>query len=208
VESYENTTIRMAPAQPPCALVQDLLPLYLEGEVSPGSTGLIVDHLARCERCAGFLAGAQSVRGQLAIERRARAAAGVAAQPERGAVMRWRALLAGAAAFIICAAGGLGSVLLGVGMSRDAGAGMAGLVFGVGALGALLLLARVLGPLRLGRLLQLGTSVVTGVLSGIVIGASSGDGMVVAGLLLGFVATGTVCAQITSAASRAAPGPP
>lgn len=48
-----------------CALIEDLLPLYLEGEVSPGSRDAIVEHLAACERCAGFLAGAQNARARL-----------------------------------------------------------------------------------------------------------------------------------------------
>jgi len=64
--SYESTTRRMPqPDLGACTLIQDLLPLHLEGEVSPRSRDLIVEHLAHCEHCAGFLAGAQSVRAQL-----------------------------------------------------------------------------------------------------------------------------------------------
>jgi hypothetical protein len=48
-----------------CALIQDLLPMYIEGEVTPASRELITEHLSHCERCAGFLAGARSVREQL-----------------------------------------------------------------------------------------------------------------------------------------------
>jgi predicted anti-sigma-YlaC factor YlaD len=204
VESYETTTLRMAPAAP-CALIQDLLPLYLEGEVSTASGDLIVEHLARCERCSGFLAGAQSVRGQLAIERRARFSAGMAAQPERGAVLRWRAALASMAAFIICLIGGMASGLLGAGEEPAIIAAL----MGAGALGALLMLARVLGPLTARRLGKLATSVGTGVLAGVVIGGAGssggGDGIVVAGMLLGLVATGMVCFQLAREAGRPAP---
>ncbi|MBC8163265.1 MAG: zf-HC2 domain-containing protein [Roseiflexaceae bacterium] len=52
-----------------CALVQDLLPLYLEDEVSADSRALIVAHLNGCAHCAGFLRGAQSARVQFARER-------------------------------------------------------------------------------------------------------------------------------------------
>lgn len=52
-----------------CALVQDLLPLYLDDEVSSNSRAPIVAHLNECAHCAGFLAGARSVREQLRRER-------------------------------------------------------------------------------------------------------------------------------------------
>lgn len=52
-----------------CALVQDLLPLYLDDEVSMDSRALIAAHLNECPHCAGFLAGARSVREQLRRER-------------------------------------------------------------------------------------------------------------------------------------------
>ena len=50
---------------PGCALVQDLIPLYLDGEVTPESHALMADHLQHCERCSGYLAGARSVRSQI-----------------------------------------------------------------------------------------------------------------------------------------------
>lgn len=50
---------------PGCALVQDLIPLYLDGEVTPESHTLMADHLQHCERCSGYLAGARSVRSQI-----------------------------------------------------------------------------------------------------------------------------------------------
>lgn len=51
-----------------CALVQDLIPLYLDGEVTPESHVLMADHLQRCERCSGYLAGARAVRSQILNE--------------------------------------------------------------------------------------------------------------------------------------------
>ncbi len=68
----ESTTTRFDPKPTPCALIEDLLPLYVEGEVSPGARDLIAEHLATCEHCAGFLAGAQSVRAQLRHDQQAR----------------------------------------------------------------------------------------------------------------------------------------
>jgi predicted anti-sigma-YlaC factor YlaD len=67
-------------------LVQDLLPLYIEGEVSSGSRHFIVEHLGQCQRCAGFLAGAQSVRAQFRREHEQRAAAVEQEQARRGDV--------------------------------------------------------------------------------------------------------------------------
>jgi len=73
-EAYTSATQRIGPerieddiAEQPtdCALVQDLLPLYIDNEVSPESHARIAIHIAQCERCAGYLAGARSVRAQL-----------------------------------------------------------------------------------------------------------------------------------------------
>jgi hypothetical protein len=73
-EAYTSATQRIAPERieddraqqaADCALVQDLLPLYLDNEVSPESHARIATHIAQCERCAGYLAGARSVRAQL-----------------------------------------------------------------------------------------------------------------------------------------------
>jgi hypothetical protein len=65
---YTGTTqrTRMPRAEiPGCALVQDLIPLYLDGEVTHESHVLMADHLQQCERCSGYLAGARTVRQQL-----------------------------------------------------------------------------------------------------------------------------------------------
>ncbi|MDQ2998463.1 MAG: zf-HC2 domain-containing protein, partial [Chloroflexota bacterium] len=64
--AYESTTARLAQHElGACVLIQDLLPLYIEGETSPGSRDMIVEHVARCERCAGYLAGTQNTLTQL-----------------------------------------------------------------------------------------------------------------------------------------------
>jgi hypothetical protein len=64
--SYESSTTRLDPHdRSRCALIQDLLPLYLEGEVSPTSRALIAEHLSDCSHCAGFLAGARHVWAQV-----------------------------------------------------------------------------------------------------------------------------------------------
>lgn len=73
--AYETTTTRLqSPPLNTCALVEDLLPLYMDGEVSPVTHDMMVEHLAQCEHCAGYLAGAQSARGQLRRDQVARSA--------------------------------------------------------------------------------------------------------------------------------------
>jgi hypothetical protein len=67
--AFESTTSRLVQQElGACALIQDLLPLYIEGEVTPASRDLIAEHLEHCERCTGFLAGARSTREQLRRE--------------------------------------------------------------------------------------------------------------------------------------------
>ncbi|HEY0605202.1 MAG TPA: zf-HC2 domain-containing protein [Herpetosiphonaceae bacterium] len=68
---YTDTTkqYRLPHAEiPGCALVQDLIPLYLDGEVTPESHALMADHLQHCQRCSGYLAGARTVRAQILNE--------------------------------------------------------------------------------------------------------------------------------------------
>src|SRR3954469_26073421 len=68
--AYESTTARLLQHElGACVLIRDLQPLYVEGEVSPGSRDLIVEHVARCERCAGYLAGTQNALTQLRRDR-------------------------------------------------------------------------------------------------------------------------------------------
>ena len=70
--AHESATTRFQPQSSPCPLIEDLFPLYVEGEVSAGTRNLIVEHLAQCSHCAGFLAGAQSVRAQLRHDQHSR----------------------------------------------------------------------------------------------------------------------------------------
>jgi anti-sigma factor RsiW len=153
MQTYETATTRLRVEEPGvCALVQDLLPLFLEGEVSPASRDQITEHLAGCERCAGFLAGAQSVRVQLRRDHSQRAASLQADAKPRGAVLQVRELLGGFAAMLLSLPGGLSAGLVAGGlMENDQGMIAAG-VLGAGIICALLFgLARVMGPLTSGR---------------------------------------------------------
>jgi hypothetical protein len=153
--SYETTTTRLAGGPEPelCALVQDLLPLYLDGEVSATSRDLITDHLGRCERCAGFLAGAQSVRVQLRRDQLQRSASVQADAPQRGAVMRVRDVLASIAVLILCVPGGASAAAIGEGLDGSSpDALLVGLMMASIITACLLGLARVLGPLTNARL--------------------------------------------------------
>jgi anti-sigma factor RsiW len=149
MHAYETATTRLrAEETGACALVQDLLPLYLEGEVSAVSREQISQHLASCERCAGFLAGAQSVRAQLRRDQGQRAASLRADQQPRGAVLYVRELLGGFTAMLLCLPGGLTAALIGTGLDSGDQAALAVGVLGVIVICALLLgLARVMGPL-------------------------------------------------------------
>ena len=74
MSSYESHTIRIDPEPSGlCALIQDSLPFYLEGDVSPQSRRFIDAHLAECAGCSAFLAGGRSVRSHLRREQTVRA---------------------------------------------------------------------------------------------------------------------------------------
>jgi predicted anti-sigma-YlaC factor YlaD len=202
-----NTTYEAATTTPlrtgelgACALVQDLLPLYLEGEVSPGSRDLITEHLAGCERCAGFMAGAQTVRAQLRRDGLQRATSVQQDAPVRGAVLRWRAALASAAALVICVIGGVASIGLGASLRYGGDRGPVGVFIGLCALAALLVLARVVGPFSVGRVSRLGMSVGAGIVAGLLLMGATGPVIGLVGFLA-FVATGAVCWQLGSEAA-------
>ncbi|MEM8529828.1 MAG: zf-HC2 domain-containing protein [Chloroflexota bacterium] len=92
--AYESTTMLLREQNDvACALVQDLLPLYLEGEVSSHSRDMIVEHLGRCDRCSGFLAGAQSVQLQLRRDQAQRTNAVKQDQPSQRLVASSRFLI-------------------------------------------------------------------------------------------------------------------
>jgi predicted anti-sigma-YlaC factor YlaD len=168
---YDSATDRLdlAPAGELCALVQDLLPLYLEGEVNAVSRDVIVSHLARCERCAGYLAGAQSVRVQLRREEQSQRMVRTATQPEQQTLQRWQRMLAGFTALFIAIVGGLASIALASGIySGQATQAFLGLLIGSGALAALLVLARAVAPLAGSRLQQIGVGVLVGLVAPVV----------------------------------------
>jgi hypothetical protein len=148
-----------------CALVQDLLPLYLEGEISTGSRDVIVEHLAQCERCAGFLAGTQSTRAQLRRDGIQRAQVVQRDQPARQALSigQRRALLS--AMLALCTLGGGGSSLMIASLSHgDGGPGpfFVGLLVCLTCFSGLVALARKYGPLTPLRWLSLLTSCLVG----------------------------------------------
>ena len=117
--AYETATPPIGVAEfGSCALVQDLLPLYLEGEVSPGSRDTIVEHLARCERCSAFLAGAQSVRSQLRRDRAERVRVAAADAPARRVISAGQSVLSVIALLVLCGMGGLSSVLVWAGFDH------------------------------------------------------------------------------------------
>jgi predicted anti-sigma-YlaC factor YlaD len=97
--SFETATARLVQQElGACALIQDLLPLYMDHEVSASSRDLIAEHLARCERCAGYMAGARSMRDQLRREGVLRAGQAAQDQATRQAIvigqrrLRWLVL--------------------------------------------------------------------------------------------------------------------
>lgn len=108
MSGYESTTQRMPGEQPGlCALVQDMLPFYIEGEVSEESRAFIDGHLAQCERCGSFMAGARSVQAHLARETGVRARAYANDLPARQMIARGRQRLLG---MLLLAAGALALV--------------------------------------------------------------------------------------------------
>jgi predicted anti-sigma-YlaC factor YlaD len=67
MNSYETTTnlLRHQDLYTTCTIVQDLLPLYAEQEVSEASRVMIDEHVRGCHHCRGFMAGSQSIQRQL-----------------------------------------------------------------------------------------------------------------------------------------------
>jgi Putative zinc-finger len=110
--SYESATTRLVQQElGACALIQDLLPLYMEDEVSPGSRELIAEHLARCERCEGFLAGARSMHAQLRREGTLRASTAARDQATHQAVELGRRRLRWLVVGGICTLFGFGLIM-------------------------------------------------------------------------------------------------
>jgi hypothetical protein len=210
--SYETTTTRLAREElGACILIEDLLPLYMEGEVSPGSRDLIVEHLARCERCAGFLAGAQSVRAQLRRESLQRAGAITSDRPEQRAVTRGQWLATAIAVITACGIGGIGAAFtIHSFMFRFSGgeSGL-GLLLSLISLSLLMALARSRAPLTLVRVLTiLGSCAVGACGIGIFVGSNGEPPAVLLGMLLcviSFAGIWTTIRQIGQPATSITP---
>lgn len=184
-EPYESVTTEIPPPEfGSCALIQDLLPLYLEGEVSPGSRDTIVEHLARCERCASFLAGAQSVRAQLRRERTARDSVVARDQPTRQALSARQGVASMLALLILCTLGGTATLLLGIGLDERPSMFPAGALLGLLATAGLIALARRQGGMSLPRWIVLLASIALGVMAVAFIAFSHQFGIALLGMLL------------------------
>jgi anti-sigma factor RsiW len=208
MQAYETATTRLrAEETGACALVQDLLPLYLEGEVSPVSREQISQHLASCERCAGFLAGAQSVRGQLRRHDLQRASSLRADAQPRGAVLRVRELLAGVTAMLLCLPGGAAAAAISAGLDGSSDALFVGMVVAAMVCAGLLALARLLGPLTSARLSAIFGGVAlggAGVILLMVFGSGAGSPL---GILAGFAVGIAGLVGVWSGVARDGRGP-
>lgn len=165
--AYEQTTVRLRVQQgADCPLVQDLLPLYLEGEVSPQSRMLIAEHVAECAHCAGFMAGAQSVQQQLRRDTQARAVVMQQSAPARATLGVLQTAIQVVATFALCAFAGLSSFLLGE-MVRTYAVPLAGPFFWLASLSFLLFpvlqlvrtgrtVSRTIGAFQVGAVLMIG----------------------------------------------------
>jgi hypothetical protein len=199
--SYESTTTRLERREvEACALIEDLLPLYLEGEVNPASRDIIVEHLARCEHCAGFLAGAQSVRTQLRRESVQRTSAIISSRPERQAVAKGQWLATGIAVLTSYGIGAIGSALVWDSMRHsDDGKAAVGMIVGLASLSLLAALARSRAPLTLVRMLALLGSCAIGAVGVGMFFASRSDApgpAVLLGILLGLASLAGVWSAV------------
>jgi len=204
---YDQATVALHDrGEEACAMVQDLLPLYSDGEVSAATREQIAAHLAGCPACAGVLAGARSVQSELRRDLAQFHARPVAA-PARPARWSWSALLVAPLVLLICLTGGAGSMLVAHSLRfGSAGELLTGALIGGGALTALLLLAAVLAPLALSRLWQLCAGVGTGVAAGFVLVYGQGLAQATA-LLLALLAIAMVIGAVLSVpAAGGAPG--
>ncbi len=116
--SFESTTTRLPHhVADLCPLIEDLLPLYIEGEVTTATSDLMANHLAHCDHCAGFLAGAQSARTQLRRDAAARASVVAHDHPAQQTVISIQSviksvILLGVSLGVIMFSGGVWSSLM------------------------------------------------------------------------------------------------
>ena len=114
MDSYESTTRRMKPDKPGlCALIQDILPFYLEGDVSVQSRQFVEGHLEECERCASFLAGGQSVQAHFHRESRTRSVVMDRDRPAQHLIASGQRRVIG---LVLAVAGGLALLVVAFGM--------------------------------------------------------------------------------------------
>ncbi|HYF65743.1 MAG TPA: zf-HC2 domain-containing protein [Herpetosiphonaceae bacterium] len=211
--AYESNTKRLTQQElGACALIEDLLPLYLEGEVSPGSRDLIVEHLARCERCAGFLAGAQSVRSQLRRDQQrfhsvaAATHGAVPAAPITGGIIHKHPIMALMVMLGACGLSSIGASMFAV-IDHGPDPQMLGSLLMLFGFGGLVLLGRSSGRWTAVRFLALMTAFGLGCVAAIFI-AHAPAGLAVVGGVMGLLALfgiWQVLVNGTRGAAQAAP---
>lgn len=196
--AYESTTTRIGAAEHgPCALVQDLLPLYLEGEVSSASRDTIAEHLARCERCAAFLAGAQSVRAQLRRDRSERERSAWQDAPARAMLGAGQRMVLVLVMLGLCVIGAIGSLMLWGGINYGGpGMSLAGMLISLACFGGLAALARRQAPMTRARWLKLAAFSLIGAIVPIMVQGAEGAAPVPLGILLAVVALAGVWSTI------------
>jgi hypothetical protein len=185
--AYESTTSRLIQQElGACVLIQDLLPLYVEGEVSPGSRDLIVEHVARCERCAGYLAGTQNALTQLRRDRTIHITTLERDAPNRQTIAGGQRVVNAIAVLTTYGGGLVASMLLWHSMSRglQALALLLGMALGLTSLVSLIALARSRSPLTLQRVMALLGSCGVALLGTVAFFSEGGGGRVTVALLL------------------------
>jgi hypothetical protein len=207
--AYESTTSRLLQQElGACVLIQDLLPLYVEGEVSPASRDLIVEHVARCERCAGYLAGTQNALAQLRRDHTVHNATLARDMPNRKTVTGGQRLVAAIALLTTYGGGLVASTLIGHTVSGQGDP--VELAFGLGlgsiSLIALFGLARSRGALTLQRVMALLGSCGVALFASIALVASGHGGELTLGFLLWLVGLAGVWATVLQRPAESAAG--
>lgn len=189
--AFESSTIQLPHNQESsyCALIQDLLPLYLEDEVNPISRDQIADHISQCDHCSGFLAGARSMRSQLRTEQQQRQAAISQIKPQTQRLFSLGSLVVTLMATL--ASAGIGSmsvVWIIEGLRWQHGLLLLGLPMFSASVTLLVLIARTRGTLTIERLLFLACSCLIGGIASALIFSVNTSLAVLAGFGSGFAA--------------------
>lgn len=189
--AFESSTIQLPHSQESgyCALIQDLLPLYLEEEVNPISRELIADHISDCDHCSGFLAGARSMRSQLQQEVRQRQISIAQTKPQTQRLFSLGSLIVTMVATLAAAAMGSMSVIwIAEGLRWQSSLLLLGLPMFSISLTLLVLIARTRGPLTIERLLLLACSCMIGGIASALIFVVGRDLAVLTGFCSGLAA--------------------